>query len=823
MSQYRTGTVSVTNGSNVVTGHGTAWLANVGKGDWFIVKGDSVDYTVGTVTADGQLTLSVSYQGKTAIGFLYAIGRDFTALYNLPLISDGDLCTGTTYSRGMRLIDARLNQTVKGSPPVQSVTIAAPPAAPTNGQLWIVAANATGAWAGQTNAVAQWDDGWVFLTPEPGNRVWVLDQKLEMLWTGDAWVDSTAGLPQVLAAVAQAEAAETAVAENATAAENAATAASTSATSAGTSATSAKTEADAAAASATAAAGSATTAQTAATAADVSAKAAAASEVVADGSAKVAKTQADAASTAATVADTSAKAAADAATTVAAAVTTVTAASTAATTAAGNAVVSETNAKTSETNAGNSAVTAATSAQAAGASATAAATSQAAGALSATAAASSSASAGTFEGLAHDYAVKAHGTQVEAGTYSAYHWSVEAQQSAAQAAMIAGGNSFGVIGDGTNLRISATMPSAQFNLVQGVGIVLAWSANSVTFGVDAGSIDHTQLKNVGTLTHAQIEAALATVYTKAQASADIAAAISGLVNGAPGALDTIKELADALGDDASFAANLTKTLAGKEPAIAAGVAGQYWDGSKTWKDFPVTYVLPVASATTLGGVKAGTGVAIAADGTLTVTSTGGGVTWYVPTSPGIDKFTPGETDDEFRVVQGMGLYRWSASDTQVADGEIVVGPTTGTGNWILEIASTDMYDAMIEDRLDDVQNQIDDNAASDATSLNNMTSAIQSQIANATMHFAALTYAGATFSTVSVQTAATVSVPGCAVGDRVMLGLPSNWGALSYYVSALGYVSAAGTVTVLLQVTDYASVSVSVPACIINVTTISNH
>jgi hypothetical protein len=41
----------------------------------------------------------------------------------------------------------------------------------------------------------------------------------------------------------------------------------------------------------------------------------------------------------------------------------------------------------------------------------------------------------------------------------------------------------------------------------------------------------------------------------------IATAISALINGAPGALDTLKELADAINDDASFAATVTAALA----------------------------------------------------------------------------------------------------------------------------------------------------------------------------------------------------------------------------------------------------------------------
>ncbi|PRP72654.1 hypothetical protein BUE93_01080 [Chromobacterium amazonense] len=45
--------------------------------------------------------------------------------------------------------------------------------------------------------------------------------------------------------------------------------------------------------------------------------------------------------------------------------------------------------------------------------------------------------------------------------------------------------------------------------------------------------------------------------------ADLQSAISNLVAGAPGALNTLQELAAALGNDANFAASITKLLAGK--------------------------------------------------------------------------------------------------------------------------------------------------------------------------------------------------------------------------------------------------------------------
>lgn len=67
------------------------------------------------------------------------------------------------------------------------------------------------------------------------------------------------------------------------------------------------------------------------------------------------------------------------------------------------------------------------------------------------------------------------------------------------------------------------------------------------------------------------------VYTKAEVDTAIATAISGLVDGAPDALNTLNELAAALNDDASAVATLTTQIAAKADqtavdAVAADVA-----------------------------------------------------------------------------------------------------------------------------------------------------------------------------------------------------------------------------------------------------------
>lgn len=96
--------------------------------------------------------------------------------------------------------------------------------------------------------------------------------------------------------------------------------------------------------------------------------------------------------------------------------------------------------------------------------------------------------------------------------------------------------------------------------------------------------------------------------------------ISSLVDSAPATLDTLNELAAALGDDPNFATSISTLIGTKEPAITAGTTAQYWRGDKTWQTLPV-YSLPTASATTLGGIKVGTNLSIDANGVLSSTDT----------------------------------------------------------------------------------------------------------------------------------------------------------------------------------------------------------
>ena len=72
-------------------------------------------------------------------------------------------------------------------------------------------------------------------------------------------------------------------------------------------------------------------------------------------------------------------------------------------------------------------------------------------------------------------------------------------------------------------------------------------------------------------------------YTDARADARAQLKIDALIGGAPGALDTLNELAAAIGDNANYAATITTALGNKEASITAGTTAQYFRGDKTFQ------------------------------------------------------------------------------------------------------------------------------------------------------------------------------------------------------------------------------------------------
>ncbi|PUY17206.1 phage tail protein [Cronobacter sakazakii] len=83
--------------------------------------------------------------------------------------------------------------------------------------------------------------------------------------------------------------------------------------------------------------------------------------------------------------------------------------------------------------------------------------------------------------------------------------------------------------------------------------------------------------------------------TQIATTAFVKAALAALVANAPGALDTLNELAAALGNDANFAANVTKALAGKQPldSTLTALSGKTVSGVLSWLGLGDGSALPV--------------------------------------------------------------------------------------------------------------------------------------------------------------------------------------------------------------------------------------
>ena len=110
-------------------------------------------------------------------------------------------------------------------------------------------------------------------------------------------------------------------------------------------------------------------------------------------------------------------------------------------------------------------------------------------------------------------------------------------------------------------------------------------------------------------------------------TAFVAQAIAALVNSAPGALDTLQELAAALGNDANFAATITNALAGKlgktETAVrASALEGWSLERNRTYQVGDIAYHKALPSWARLECVKAGITGAAEPTSLATVTKAG---------------------------------------------------------------------------------------------------------------------------------------------------------------------------------------------------------
>ena len=193
MSQYSTGTVTTTSGSNIVTGSSTLWVANASVGDIILIGSVTAWYEIASVDSDTQLTLTANFS-TTYGGTSYVITRDYTVNLDFPLINTGDLHGADILRRAIIEIDAAIQYAPNflGSVIDKDLT-----SAPTSGvqdeDSYIVGSPVPSgdAWAGYENYIAEWDAdsgvGWTFTLPLDGDYVLVTDEEILYIYTDGAW------------------------------------------------------------------------------------------------------------------------------------------------------------------------------------------------------------------------------------------------------------------------------------------------------------------------------------------------------------------------------------------------------------------------------------------------------------------------------------------------------------------------------------------------------------------------------------------------------------------------------------------------------------
>ena len=193
--------------------------------------------------------------------------------------------------------------------------------------------------------------------------------------------------------------------------------------------------------------------------------------------------------------------------------------------------------------------------------------------------------------------------------------------------------------DWTKLGISSTVSSTEIGYVDGVTSAIQTQLDS-KLATSTASSTYAPLASP-TLTGVPLAptAAANTNTTQIATTAYVQTELTDLLNGAPGALDTLNELASALGNDANYSTTITTALAGKLP-----LAGGTMSGAIDMGTYKVTSMgTPTAStdAATKGYVD---GVTIApsnltgpitsvGSATTIASQTGTGTKFVVDTSP----------------------------------------------------------------------------------------------------------------------------------------------------------------------------------------------
>ena len=112
---------------------------------------------------------------------------DDTPLLSLPLLLPSQAQKHVTHNEALRLLDVLVQLAVTDR------TRTEPPAAPEEGDRHLIAAGATGAWAGRANQIAAfWGGAWLYLIPRDGWTVRVVDDAVTLAFADGQWLPATA-------------------------------------------------------------------------------------------------------------------------------------------------------------------------------------------------------------------------------------------------------------------------------------------------------------------------------------------------------------------------------------------------------------------------------------------------------------------------------------------------------------------------------------------------------------------------------------------------------------------------------------------------------
>lgn len=114
-----------------------------------------------------------------------------TAHLGITLIEQAQAQKEVSVNEALLRMDALLNTGAKDK------DLAAPPSSPAEGDVYIVAASATGDWTGQSGNLAYFNQIWRFIAPREGLTLWVNDEDKAYSYNGSVWVENTVSFQNI--------------------------------------------------------------------------------------------------------------------------------------------------------------------------------------------------------------------------------------------------------------------------------------------------------------------------------------------------------------------------------------------------------------------------------------------------------------------------------------------------------------------------------------------------------------------------------------------------------------------------------------------------